>query len=115
MSTKSIFILVIYFFALIGPSLLAFSIQSKGENGFIAEIGMLAGMTSLMIVFFQFVLSARIKWIDRLYGYNNIIDFHRRMGLVAFGFILLHLSFVTLSTCLSLPWPKNLIILVSVL
>lgn len=115
MRTNSIFILLLYCIAILAPSFLAFSLQPTEEAGFIAEAGMLAGMIGIMIVFFQFVISARIKWIDRLYGYNNVIDFHRRMGVVAFGFILLHLSLVTLAEqkwdmllYIDIPWYINL-------
>ncbi len=115
MSAKSVFILFIYFLALIAPGLLAFSLMPVSKDGFVEEAGMLMGMSGLMMVFFQFVISARIKWIDRLYGYNNVLSFHRRMGKVAFGFILAHLLLLTLAeqkldmlTSLDDPWYVNL-------
>jgi len=115
MSAKSVFILFIYFLALIAPGLLSFYLRPFSKDGFVEEAGMLIGMSGLMMVFFQFVISARIKWIDRLYGYNNVLSFHRRMGKVAFGFILAHLLLLTLAeqkldmlTSLDDPWYVNL-------
>lgn len=70
-----------YFVAMAAPLLLAFYLMPLANEGFIAQVGMLMGLCGIMMVFFQFIISARIKWLDRLFAYNNLIAFHRRMGI----------------------------------
>jgi len=79
------------------PLVMVYGLMPTSEEGFIAQIGMLMGLSSIMMVFFQFIISARIKWLDRLFAYNNLIDFHRRMGIWAFVFIVVHFMVLTLS------------------
>ncbi|WP_445734476.1 ferredoxin reductase family protein [Mariniflexile sp.] len=97
MNSKHIFVVSSYFIAMAIPLLMVYGLMPTTEEGFIAQIGMLMGLSGIMMVFFQFIISARIKWLDRLFAYNNLIDFHRRMGVWAFIFIVVHFMVLTLS------------------
>tara|TARA_R110002049_G_scaffold6484_2_gene40703 strand:+ start:9063 stop:10574 length:1512 start_codon:yes stop_codon:yes gene_type:complete len=97
MNIKHIAVVGGYFMAMAAPMLLAFYLAPSRKEGFIAQVGMLMGLCGIMMVFFQFIISARIKWLDRLFAYNNLIDFHRRMGVWAFLFIVVHFLMLTLS------------------
>ncbi|GMN08157.1 hypothetical protein MTsPCn5_35460 [Croceitalea sp. MTPC5] len=97
MNSKHIFAVSTYFIAMAIPLLMVYGLMPTTEEGFIAQIGMLMGLSGIMMVFFQFIISARIKWLDRLFAYNNLIDFHRRMGIWAFIFIVAHFMLLTLS------------------
>ncbi len=109
------FVVALYFFAIITPAVMAFYLKTDSHSGFYNEAGMFLGITGIMLIFFQFIISARLLWLDRLFGYNNMLSFHRRMGIWAFIFILAHLSFLTLSerewkmlVSLHVPWFVNL-------
>ena len=115
MKIKKISLVSGYFIAIASPLVLAFYLHPTSEEGFIANAGMLMGMAGIMMVFFQFIISARIKWLDRLYAYNNLIDFHKRMGVLASFFIIVHFLLLTLSEQsldmlfgISEPWYVNL-------
>jgi len=97
MNIKHIAVVSGYFIAMIIPLILAYSLEPLTEEGFIAQLGMLMGLCGIMMVFFQFIISARIKWLDRLFAYNNLIYFHRKMGVWAFLFIVIHIIMLTVS------------------
>ncbi len=53
----------------------------------------------------QFVLSSRIKWIERGFGLDKMLSLHRWFGRVAVGFLLLHFSLlVTLDLVSRVYW-----------
>ena len=97
MNIKHIAIISGYFLAISIPLILTYFLEPSTEEGFIAQLGMLFGLCGIMMVFFQFIISARIKWIDRLFAYNNLIYFHRKMGVWAFLFIVIHFIMLTIS------------------
>ena len=97
MNIKHILVVITYFIAMAIPLVMVYWLMPSTEEGFIAQIGMLMGLSGIMMVFFQFIISARIKWLDRLFAYNNLIDFHRSMGVWAFVFIVVHFLMLTLS------------------
>lgn len=97
MKIKHIAIISGYFIAISIPLILAYFLEPSTEEGFIAQLGMLIGLCGIMMVFFQFIISARIKWLDRLFAYNNLIYFHRKMGVWAFMFIVIHFIMLTIS------------------
>ena len=97
MNIKHIAVVSGYFVAMTIPLILAYSLKPSTEEGFIAQLGMLMGLCGIMMVFFQFIISARIKWLDRLFAYNNLIYFHRKMGVWAFLFIVIHFILLTIS------------------
>ncbi len=97
MNIKHISVVSTYFIAMAAPLLLAFYLKPSANEGFIAQIGMLMGLSGIMMVFFQFIIASRIKWLDRLFAYNNLIAFHRRMGVWALVFIVVHFLMLTLS------------------
>lgn len=94
---KHISVICAYFIAMAAPMLLAYYLTPTADEGFISQSGMLMGLCGIMMVFFQFIIAARIKWLDRLFAYDNLIAFHRRMGVWAFVFIVFHILLVTLS------------------
>lgn len=59
-------------------------------RGFAMEVGVALGMLGLGILGLQFLFSGRIKPIAPDFGMDNILQFHREMGIVAFFFIVAH-------------------------
>ena len=49
-----------------------------------------------VLLFFQFVLSSKIKWIERDIGHDKLIAVHRTSGVVGLTVILIHPAFLVL-------------------
>ncbi|MCG8570818.1 MAG: ferric reductase-like transmembrane domain-containing protein, partial [Spirochaetes bacterium] len=53
-------------------------------------------LIGFILLFWQIVLTSRLKWIDRLFGLDKITAIHRISGMITYVIILLHpLSFYT--------------------
>jgi predicted ferric reductase len=59
-------------------------------RGFALELGVALGFIGLGMLGLQFLFSGRIKQIAPTYGMDNILQYHREMGILAFIFILAH-------------------------
>ncbi|EJF08994.1 ferric reductase-like transmembrane domain-containing protein [Pontibacter sp. BAB1700] len=68
--------------ALVGPI--------PAARDFWTELGVALGFIALAIFGLQFLFSGRFRWVAPTFGMDNIVHFHRKMGLVAFFFILAH-------------------------
>jgi hypothetical protein len=66
----------LYVIILISPLLLAFVFRPKTDHSFIFEIGKNFTLLGLIIAL-QFLLGARIKWIEKPFGLDIVIAFHR--------------------------------------
>ncbi len=97
MNITRLLLIFSYFFFVLFPALLIFILQPQTDNGIIHELGKLLALSGLMMILLQFILSARSKWLDRKFSYNNMVRFHRMMGIWAFVFIFLHPILLTLS------------------
>jgi len=62
--------------------------------------GMLFGLLATFFALTQFMLMGRIAWIERRFGLDHLASYHRINGYLAFGFILIHPVFITLSEAL---------------
>ncbi|MEX2593058.1 MAG: ferric reductase-like transmembrane domain-containing protein [Anditalea sp.] len=54
------------------------------------ELGVAFGFIGLGMLGLQFLFSGRFSWIAPTYGMDNIIQYHREVGIVAFLFVLAH-------------------------
>ena len=64
---------------------------------YLYEGGRLMALLAFVLMFFQFVLSAKIAWMERGLGPANLFKLHRRWGLIAFVLILSHPVLLLLS------------------
>ncbi len=64
---------------------------------YLYEGGRLLALLAFVLMFFQFVLSAKIPWVERGLGPGTLFKLHRGWGLIAFGMILCHPVFLLLS------------------
>jgi predicted ferric reductase len=61
------------------------------ESGsMIHEMGKNAALVAFVIIFLQVFLVARIKWIERPFGLDMVIRFHRNMAVLAAALLLSH-------------------------
>jgi predicted ferric reductase len=82
-----------------------------GSEGVLYDVGRNLGLTGFMILILQFVLAARIKWIERAFGLDILIRYHQHIAIAAVCFLLLHPILLALGGSgwelllgLDLPW-----------
>jgi predicted ferric reductase len=70
--------------------LLLVSVKGGQDEGFFYEMGRNAALAGFMIIFAQVFLAARFKWIERPFGLDILLRFHKHMGITALVFIAAH-------------------------
>ncbi|MCC9168112.1 ferredoxin reductase family protein [Pontibacter harenae] len=59
-------------------------------RNFWMEFGVTAGFVALGLFAAQFIFSGRLAWVAPSFGMDNIVHFHREIGIIAFLFLLVH-------------------------
>ncbi len=81
--------IVLYTFFVLLPVILVTFMGSESE-GFITELGKNCALMAFLILIFQFVMAARIKWIERAFGFDILIRYHKYMAVFAGCLLLAH-------------------------
>ncbi len=55
-----------------------------------AEMGVGCALVAFTILALQFVISARLRWVEAPFGLDVVLRFHRTMALVAMGLLCIH-------------------------
>jgi predicted ferric reductase len=80
---------------LILTPLTAFAALSRhSHHAAVAEIGVDCAVVAFTILALQFVVSARLRWIEAPFGLDVLLRFHRTMAFVAMGLLCLHPLFI---------------------
>jgi predicted ferric reductase len=81
-----------YLFITLFPLLILLLYPPSPNEGrtFWVEFSVALGFIGLAMMALQFALTARINRIESSYGIDIILQFHRYISIVAFGFILIH-------------------------
>ncbi len=102
---------VLYLLIVTLPVFLA-TLWGKEAEGIVNDMGRNFGLIGFMILMLQFLVAARIKWIERTFGLDILIRYHKSMALVAAGFLIFHPILLAtghrswrLLIGLDLPWP----------
>jgi len=81
------------------------------SEGVLNDVGRNFALVGFMILVVQFLLAARIKWIERAFGLDILIRYHKYVALAAVGFLVIHPVLLALGhgswkllTRLDLPW-----------
>jgi predicted ferric reductase len=72
------------------PLIVAISGSTPGYRGFWTELGVGLGFIGFGILSLQFLFSGRYRKIAPTFGMDNILQFHREMGIVAVIFVIAH-------------------------
>jgi predicted ferric reductase len=64
---------------------------------YVYDAGRLLALLAFVLIFFQFVLSSKIRWLDRGLGTGALLKLHKRWGVIAFVLILSHPVLLLLS------------------
>jgi predicted ferric reductase len=101
----------LYLLVLAAPLVMATAFGPPAE-GYAAELGMAFALLGFTILAMQFVLSARLKWMERPFGLDVLFRFHKAMAVFATVLLLLHPVLLaigegeaTLLVGYAVPWP----------
>ena len=76
---------VAYAAAALGVLVATVVLRPASDRGFVYTLGLHAGLVGFAVLILQVVLAARIRWIERPFGLDQIFRFHKAMGRVRRG------------------------------
>ncbi|SDB39740.1 Predicted ferric reductase [Desulfonatronum thiosulfatophilum] len=79
----------LYFLVVTLPVWIVTFLGMQGD-GLLRDIGRNLGLIGFMILAMQFILAARIKWIEMAFGFDILIRFHKYIALGALCLLILH-------------------------
>lgn len=101
---------VIYFLVVTLPVWLS-TFLGANPTGVISDLGRNLALIGFMILILQFLLAARIKWIERAFGLDILIRYHKYIALIAACLLIIHPVLLAsgghgwnLLFSLNLPW-----------
>lgn len=105
--------LKIFFYGLIVllPLVIAAAARPFSQYSLLYETGRATALVGFMILILQPFLAGRFKAIEKSYGLDILIRFHRNAAIIAAGFIIVHPLLLTgehgigLLLSLDVPWP----------
>ena len=89
-TTAGSMLLILYLAAVLSPLVLVLTFGDKGEETFLSQLAMCLPLVGFSILAMQFVLSARMRWVERPFGMDVVYQFHKAMGMFAGVLLLAH-------------------------
>jgi len=86
--------ILLYTLVVITPVLAKLWLNPGAPLGPVFEIGKGLALTAFTILCLQFVLAARFKWIERPFGLDRLLLFHKAMAICAALMLLMHPLFL---------------------
>jgi predicted ferric reductase len=80
----------VYLFAVIAPLLLMVTGDPPPGRGWWTDFSLALGFVGMAMLGLQFAVTARLHPVDAPYGLDAVLQFHREVSFVAFGFVLAH-------------------------
>jgi predicted ferric reductase len=82
--------LLMYAAIVLSPLILVALLRPLTDHSFIYTVGKNLALVGFTILAMQFVLSARLKWIERPFGLNVLFQFHKAMAILASLLLISH-------------------------
>ncbi len=79
-----------YLAIVLAPLVLAAVFRRGTGDPFLSELGKALALVAYAILAMQFVVSARLKWVERPFGLDMVFRFHKAMAVVAAWFLIAH-------------------------
>ncbi len=79
-----------YTLIILSPLAVVGVLRPQVDHSFVYTVGKNFALVAFAIMAMQFVLAARLRWIERPFGFDVMFRFHKMMALVAFALILSH-------------------------
>ncbi len=105
--------IILYGILVLLPLVIAIIARPYTDKTFLYEIGRGAALMAFMILMLQPLLAGRFKWIERSFGLDIVIRFHRNAAIIAAGLLIAHPLLLTdvhgisLLISLDVPWSVN--------
>ena len=104
--------IALYLLCTISALVLLTIVRPHTDDGLIHQIGKNCALVGFMILVMQTILASRFKWIERPFGMDMVIRFHKAAAVVAITLLLLHPPLVALGSYhwqllngLDIRWP----------
>lgn len=82
--------IILYVAAILSPLVLVAVSRPHSGMGFVYTLGLHAGLVGIAILALQVVLAARFHWIERPFGLDQILQFHKAMAVFGAALLLAH-------------------------
>ncbi|NIM04584.1 MAG: oxidoreductase [Armatimonadetes bacterium] len=83
-------LVVIYAALILLPLLFAAVLRPDTDHGFVRELGKSFALVGIAILALQAIVAARLRWIERPFGLDILLRFHKMMAVFAVVLILFH-------------------------
>lgn len=80
----------LYIAAVLAPLFIAAALNPSDDAGILYQTGRSFALVGTMILIMQVLLAARIKWIEKAFGFDIIIRYHKLVALFGLVLIILH-------------------------
>jgi predicted ferric reductase len=103
-------LMLLYPLLILAPLATAAALNPMSDHTRTEEVGIGCAAVGFAILALQFVITARLRWVEEPFGLDVLLVFHRVMALVATAALLVHPELVTwgeqwpLLTRLRVPW-----------
>jgi predicted ferric reductase len=91
---KSVVLVVLYILVVAFPLILAVIFNPGYGGSFFYGLGKNFALVGLAIISYQILLAGRFKWIERPFGFDILIRFHKHMALLGISMLVLHPVFL---------------------
>ena len=81
---------VMYPLLAITPLVIFAALQPDSDHPRVAEVGVDCALVGYTILMLQFVITARLRWVEAPFGLDVLMVFHRAMALVATALLCVH-------------------------
>jgi predicted ferric reductase len=79
---------------IVAPLALFAVVSPTSRHAFVTEIGVNCAVVAFTILALQFIITARLRWVEAPFGLDVIFRFHRAMAVVAMGLLCIHVLLV---------------------
>lgn len=84
----------LYFFIAVSALTLLTAVQPHTDDGLLHQIGKNCALVAFVLLAMQALLAARFCWVERPFGMDMVLRYHRAAALIALGLLLLHPTFI---------------------
>lgn len=87
---RGLTLLLLYILALGSPLALASILAPEASSAFLYELGRGMALSGATLLLLQVVLAARLKWVERSFGQDMLLRFHRNTGVLGLAMLIPH-------------------------
>jgi predicted ferric reductase len=109
LAVRAVFWVMAYLGAVLSPLVFAVIGAGQPDHGFWTDFSVALGFVGLAMMGLEFALVARFRPLAAPFGQDALLQFHRQIGYVGLGFILIHFAIsaqwseLTLANALAAP------------